>query len=123
MPLEKEDENKGFLRTGDLAEIQTNGMIFLTGRIKRIAKLRGIRINLEDIERDIEKKYNTHVACIDYKGSLRVFVEKECDNDSVLDWIANQYKVSRSLLCIKHIGELPRNVVGKLDYYYLSTLC
>lgn len=121
--LEKEDENKGFLRTGDLAEIQTNGMIFLTGRIKRIVKLRGIRINLEDIERDIERIYHTPVACIDYKESLRAFVEKECDNDSVLDWIANQYKVSRRLLFIRQIGELPRNSVGKLDYYYLSTFC
>ena len=98
-------------------------MIFLTGRIKRIVKLRGIRINLEDIERDIERIYHTPVACIDYKESLRVFVEKECDNDSVLDWIANQYKVSRRLLFIRQIGELPRNSVGKLDYYYLSTFC
>lgn len=112
--LEKGDDNKGCLRIGDLAKIKSDGQIVLTGKIKRIAKLRGIRINLQDVEKDVEILFHIPVVCIGYIGMSCVFVENDCENDLILDWIAKQYKVSKKLLLVKQIKEFPHNSVGRL---------
>lgn len=121
--LEKTDENKGFLRTGDLAEIKANGQIVLTGRIKRIAKLRGIRINLEDVEKDIERLFHIPAVCIDYNGTLHTFIENDSEKDAILNWLSKQYKVSRRLLLVEKIEKFPHSSVGKIDYGVLTNLC
>ncbi len=38
------------LRTGDLGYVDADGFLFLTGRTKRIAKLAGDRVSLDEIE-------------------------------------------------------------------------
>src|SRR5262249_36924146 len=65
------NELGGILRTGDLASVDSDGFFYLTGRLKRFAKLFGHRISLEDVEKDIEARYAIRAAAIDHEGQLR----------------------------------------------------
>ncbi|MEA2025709.1 MAG: AMP-binding protein, partial [Chloroflexota bacterium] len=44
------DELGGVLHTGDIGYLDDEGFLFLTGRSKRIAKVFGLRVNLDEIE-------------------------------------------------------------------------
>ena len=44
------DELGGVLRTGDIGYLDEDGFLFLVGRSKRIAKVFGLRINLDEVE-------------------------------------------------------------------------
>lgn len=47
------DELGGVLRTGDLGRVDADGMISIVGRLKRIAKVYGLRVSLDDVERTL----------------------------------------------------------------------
>lgn len=59
------DENKGILHTGDIGKIDKDGFLYITGRIKRIAKAGGKRINLDELEAIIEHNSGMRTACIE----------------------------------------------------------
>ena len=48
-------EQPSVLHTGDTARKGENGMYYITGRIKRIMKLFGIRLNLDEVEFILKK--------------------------------------------------------------------
>jgi acyl-CoA synthetase (AMP-forming)/AMP-acid ligase II len=48
--LGRGDELNGVLRTGDLGYLDADGFLFLVGRSKRIAKVFGLRVNLDEVE-------------------------------------------------------------------------
>ncbi|MDF2605819.1 MAG: AMP-dependent synthetase [Bacillales bacterium] len=48
--LSKEDENNSILHTGDMAYFDQDGYYFISGRIKRMIKVYGNRISLDEVE-------------------------------------------------------------------------
>ena len=51
------DVQHGVLRTGDLGAVDDEGFFTVVGRLKRFAKLFGRRVNLEDVERELESAF------------------------------------------------------------------
>jgi acyl-CoA synthetase (AMP-forming)/AMP-acid ligase II len=49
--LARDDDQGGVLHTGDIGRFDQDGFLYLEGRLKRIAKLFGQRINLDAVER------------------------------------------------------------------------
>ena len=57
--LAKKDENKGILKTGDLAVKDSDGYLYIIGRKYRDVKLFGHRVSLDEVEQILSKKgYN-----------------------------------------------------------------
>lgn len=72
--LAKLKERKhNILRTGDLGYIDDYGELFITGRIKRFAKIRGISYNLDEIENYIFSETGIVTPCLESGDRVHVF--------------------------------------------------
>lgn len=135
--LQIHEDGKVWLHSGDLGKINEDGVIFITGRLKRIiVRFDGIKISPFKVEQIIKKNSNVENCCV-----VGIF-DKENDRGSIP--IANIVLKKESLLysdkiisdieqqCKKELGEkylpreyvlqekLPLTKVGKIDYRELE---
>jgi len=117
------DDLHGVLHTGDLAKVDDEGFFYLVGRLKRIAKLFGRRINLADVENELEKRYPLRSAVIGKDDLLTVFVQElsQIDLSEVQLHISKFLNTTPKAIVIKPIDAIPVTVAGKKDYKVLST--
>ncbi len=69
------DENKGVLKTGDLAVCSEQGNYSIRGRSERFLKVTGIRIDLDELERLLKDRWKRNFACVGTDDLLEVFEE------------------------------------------------
>lgn len=114
------DEMGGVLPTGDLGRVDEGGLVWITGRLKRIAKPFGIRVNLDDIEARLAPLGTLAVSGDD--SAIQVMVESGEDDAirAALQSLAAELKLPASLLRLKRVEHLPRTGNGKIDYRELS---
>lgn len=120
--LARGDDLGGVLHTGDLGRLDDEGFLFLTGRLKRIAKVFGVRVNLDDVERTLA----THgaVAAVAGDDRLHVFVEGlPADSTQVVQkelvtWLDTHF----TGVDVRGIDALPLLPTGKIDYRSLEAL-
>jgi len=124
--LAKGDECGGVLHTGDLARVDEEGYYWLTGRSKRIAKLFGNRINLDEIEALLESSLKTSVAALDDDDRLQVFIAAGDNADQLqaqaLEILREHLQVHPSGLLTHCLPALPLTASGKKDYPGLRAL-
>lgn len=110
-----------YLGTGDLGTIDDQGFIYIAGRKKRITKLYGHRISLDDIEKFIETM-NHKAVCIDCGDRLGVFVNEESSIEAVRRGTAEFLDVRPSAISVQYVDRFPRNDAGKIQYAELLKL-
>ncbi|WP_172202923.1 AMP-binding protein [Niveibacterium sp. COAC-50] len=110
------DTLHGVLRTGDLARQDEDGVYWLTGRIKRIAKVFGNRVNLDEVEALIATQLGCAAAALDEDDALRVVLTQPAREGEVLEILRNTLGVHPSGLRVCSLDVLPRTSTGKLDY-------
>jgi long-chain acyl-CoA synthetase len=124
--LAKGDELGGTLVTGDIARVDDDGYFYIMGRIKRIAKLFGQRVNLQDIEAELEKTFPYRFGAIDVKDKLGVFVEDpaqaEVDLKACKAHLANYLRVPPVAIVVRQTAQLPLTASGKKDYAALKAI-
>jgi acyl-coenzyme A synthetase/AMP-(fatty) acid ligase len=114
--LAKGDEMGGVLHTGDLGRLDDEGFLFLTGRTKRMGKVFGVRINLDDVEK------NFPVAAVAGDDKLQVFAEGITDDEArglrtkISEWLGTHF----SGVVVRSIESLPLLPNGKIDYRALE---
>jgi acyl-CoA synthetase (AMP-forming)/AMP-acid ligase II len=117
------DELKGTLRTGDLATVDADGFFTLTGRLKRVAKLFGRRISLEDIEREVQARYPVDAAVTDHDGHLRIYAAARgaVDLAGIGHYLAQRLNVPPKSIQVEAIAAIPLTASGKKDYKALPS--
>lgn len=117
--LARGDELGGTLRTGDLGELTDDGLLRITGRRKRIAKLSGVRVSLDDVE--AAGAEFARLAAIAGDSRVTLVVEGDVDDERALrrNVAAAAGLVARDLEVVT-IDALPVNSSGKIDYRRLE---
>ncbi len=116
--LSKKDDNNGLLHTGDLAYVDQDGYFFITGRIKRIIKVAGNRISLDEVE-ELLKEHGHECICTGSDDNLYVYTLKE-DQAQIKKIIKG--KLNLKGVKVMKIEEIPRNHFGKVLYSELPTI-
>jgi acyl-CoA synthetase (AMP-forming)/AMP-acid ligase II len=114
------DELHGELRTGDLGAIDADGFFRLTGRTKRIAKIYGLRVNLDEIE--AAACAHGPVAAVDGGGQILLWrVEGQTiPPDELRRAVAGRFGLNSRAFEVRDIDSLPLKGSGKVDYDALA---
>ncbi|MEK6269116.1 MAG: AMP-binding protein [Planococcus sp. (in: firmicutes)] len=110
--LSKQDDNNGSLHTGDLAYFDEDGYFYITGRIKRIIKVAGSRISLDEVE-ELLTEHGHDCVCAGTDDQMIVYTLKE--NQLQIKKIIKEKLNLRGVKIIR-IEEFPRNPFGKILY-------
>jgi acyl-CoA synthetase (AMP-forming)/AMP-acid ligase II len=119
--LTRGDDRHGVLHTGDIGRFDKDGYLYLEGRIKRIAKLFGQRINLDAVERlAAEAGAEGMTAAVSLNDeAIVIWCEGETEPaqlDALSKHVAGQLHVNRHGIRARGIGALPVLRNGKIDY-------
>ena len=113
------------LSTGDIAKVDAQGFYYITGRIKRIIKLVGLRYNLDEIEQSLKNEYyQIPFTCTNMKDEkLRVFTTStKVTLEQLQKFILSKFKINIRMVKLSIINEFPLTPNGKIDYNKLNTI-
>ena len=86
-----------------------NNFYYLTGRKKRISKLFGLRINLDDIEKFLKKrKLDTKIIINDDK--ISVVCKNDNDHKKIKDQIFEKFKINKNF--IEVLNNISKKKIG-----------
>jgi acyl-CoA synthetase (AMP-forming)/AMP-acid ligase II len=108
--LARGDVQGGVLATGDLGHVDDDGFFFVTGRAKRIAKVYGQRINLDEVEAAVEGP----AGAVAGDDRIDVFAERADATDARA--LAARFRLPPRALRLHAIERLPVQASGKVDY-------
>lgn len=123
----KEDLSRGkevvALYTGDIGCRNSEGLYYLVGRKKRIAKLYGIRLNLDQVEIWARQSGLGAAYCVSDDTRLYLVFAEHVDHQHVVQLVNQQYKLSHKDIQTIILEELPLMSSGKVDYQTLLEYC
>ena len=108
-----------YLKTGDLGYFDDNGLLYISGRKKRIIKITGHRLSLDSIEKDLKEKGCDTVAV--GQDEQLVILLKSGEEPLVEEYINNVIKIYKSYE-IKRVDDYIYTSNGKIDYKSLSKM-
>jgi acyl-CoA synthetase (AMP-forming)/AMP-acid ligase II len=114
------DEMNGVLETGDLGYLK-NGLLFLTGRTKRIVKIFGIRVSLDDVDRWLHE-FGSGVS-VQGNDCIVLFMDHLLVESSQLRLLLSQHlHVHPTGVRVIKLDALPLLSSGKIDFQALTKM-
>lgn len=122
--LKKGDEWKGLIATGDIAKKDNDGFFYIVGRKKRIAKIFGKSINLDDIENKLSLKFkNLNITVISNDVYIYIFynyIEKNLDK-KMNAFLKKNFLLNTSIYRFNYLKKIPKLKSGKKNYFKFLT--
>lgn len=101
------------LRTGDLARRAPDGLFEVVGRTGRIAKLYGLRLDLDHLERLLAAD-GVAAYCVESGHAIAAVTTATCP-DAVARRLRSLAGLPRSAVSVARVEQLPRTASGKPD--------
>lgn len=113
------DKSQEILHTGDRANIDKDGYIYLRGRMSRYVKVLDKRIDLDDVEKYLNSKLSgREFVCVGEDNHILVFSTLDSDslNQEIPILLDRYMKIPCSFITCVYIKDIPRNSAGKISY-------
>jgi acyl-CoA synthetase (AMP-forming)/AMP-acid ligase II len=117
--LVKSDENKGVLRTGDIATRDADGFYAIVGRKKRFLKVFGHRVNLDDVEQ-ILARAGFDCACAGRDDALTIYTAGGARAEAISATLTGGTAISPKGFRVIAVDTIARAESGKVDYAALT---
>ncbi len=121
------DVQDGRLLTGDIGRLDSAGRLFLVGRSKRFGKVHGLRVNLDEIEREANMVVPS--AVVQREDRIRIYFEASGEENAdahngkrLLETVFGQFSIPRTSFEVTAIPKIPRTLRAKIDYRALEIL-
>jgi len=118
------DELGGVLPTGDIGRLGGEGHLTITGRAKRMGKVYGLRVNLDEIERFVKTVHEAS-AVVQRGEKVRVFLAGEGAtgaSDSLRSRFVERFTLPLTAYEFSVVDSIPATGRGKTDYRLLESL-
>jgi acyl-CoA synthetase (AMP-forming)/AMP-acid ligase II len=118
--LVRGDDCGGVLPTGDLGHVDADGVVTVTGRIRRTGTVLGSRISLDDVEQML--RHRGALAAVDGDDGLVVWAEQapaELRADIRAE-LAERTGLPHAHIDVRDLPALPLLPTGKIDYSVLA---
>jgi acyl-CoA synthetase (AMP-forming)/AMP-acid ligase II len=124
--LARGDELSGVLATGDIGRLTDDGHLTITGRVKRMGKIYGLRVNLDEIER-LAKVVHAQSAVVQQGEKITVMMVASLEEglaliEKVRVEFARHFTVPATAYQFKLVEEIPTTSRGKVDYQRLQSV-
>lgn len=119
------DVNQGKLTTGDLAQVDDEGFYTIVGRKRRVAKLAGQRVNLDELEALLAP--HGQIAAVEVAGQLVLARAGEVSSGRASGGELSLHArdligVPTRFIRVLDVDPLPRTSSGKTDYAALTAV-
>jgi long-subunit acyl-CoA synthetase (AMP-forming) len=107
------------LRTGDIASIDNEGFYYITGRLKRIVKLFGNRINLDEIEKSLNEHFrDSSFICTGVDDKILLIGVKNYSSveKDISQFLFAHYSIHPSVITVKQLSQIPLTENKKINY-------
>ena len=116
--LQKGDENRGVLHTGDIARRDIDGCLFIVGRKSRFLKLFGTRISLDESEQIIKSAFNIDCVCTGTDEQMKIYITEQDKKEQVLKFMVEKTGLNYKAFEVLIVEEIKKNEAGKSIYNF-----
>ena len=121
--LLKGDEWRGVRETGDIATIDAEGYVTLTGRASRFVKIFGNRVALDEVENILKDAFPaSSIAATGADNDLHVFATA-ASAEEIERMLVAKLHFNATVMKVHVLDSMPLNSNGKTDYQGLKALC